>query len=69
MTKFNTKTPYNSLPILPPRTNLETIKVLRKTIDAGRPLAKLNGMLANIPNSTMFFDTIHLQEAKASIEI
>ena len=44
MTKFNRKIPYNSLPILPPTTNLETTKVLRKTIDASRALAKLNGM-------------------------
>jgi Fic family protein len=65
MTKFNRNIPYNSLPILPPRTNLETTKVLRKTIDASRALAKLNGMLINLPNPTLFLDTIHLQEAKA----
>ena len=69
MTKFNRKIPYNSLPILPPRTNLETTKVLRETIDASRALAKLNGMLTNLPNPTLFLDTIHLQEAKASSEI
>ncbi|MGK0448899.1 MAG: Fic family protein [Polaribacter sp.] len=69
MTKFNRKTPYNRLPILPPKTNLETTKVLRKTIDASRALAQLNGMLTNLPNSTLFLDTIHLQEAKASSEI
>jgi Fic family protein len=69
MIKFNRKTPYNSLPILPPKTNLETTKVLRKTIDASRALAQLNGMLTNLPNPTLFLDTIHLQEAKASSEI
>ena len=69
MTKFNRNIPYNSLPLLPPRTNLETTKVLRKTIDASRALAKLNGMLSNLPNPTLFLDTIHLQEAKASSEI
>ena len=69
MTKFNRNIPYNSLPILPPTTNLETTKVLRKTIDASRALAKLNGMLTNLPNPTLFLDTIHLQEAKASSEI
>jgi len=69
MTKFNRKIPYNSLPILPPKTNLETTKVLRKTIDASRALAKLNGMLTNLLNPTLFLDTIHLQEAKASSEI
>ena len=69
MIKFNRNIPYNSLPILPPTTNLETTKVLRKTIDASRALAKLNGMLTNLPNPTLFLDTIHLQEAKASSEI
>lgn len=69
MTKFNKKEPYNSLPILPPKVNLETTKVLRKTIEASRALAQLNGMLTNLPNLTLFLDTIHLQEAKASSEI
>ena len=69
MIKFNRKTPYNRLPILPPKTNLETTKVLRKTINASRALAQLNGLLTNLSNPTLFLDTIHLQEAKASSEI
>lgn len=69
MLDFNRDTPYNSLPLLPPSITLETTKVLRKTIDASRALAQLNGMLTNLPNPTLFLDTIHLQEAKASSEI
>ena len=69
MEDFNKNTPYNSLPLLPPKATLETTKVLRKTIDASRALAQLNGMLTNLPNLTLFLDTIHLQEAKASSEI
>jgi len=69
MTDFNKNIPYNSLPLLPPKTTLETTKVLRKTINASRALAQLNGMLTNLPNPTLFLDTIHLQEAKASSEI
>ena len=69
MTDFNRNTPYNSLPLLPPKATLESTKVLRKTIDASRALAQLNGMLTNLPNPTLFLDTIHLQEAKASSEI
>lgn len=69
MTKFNRNIPYNSLPLLPPKATLETTKVLRKTIDASRALAQLNGMLINLPNPTLFIDTIHLQEAKSSSEI
>ena len=54
---------------MPPKTVLETTKVLGKTIDASRALAHLKGMLINLPNPTLFLDTIHLQEAKASSEI
>lgn len=69
MTYFDKNQAYNNLPPLPPNTDLETKKVLRKTIDASRVLAKLNGMITNLPNPTLFLDTIHLQEAKASSEI
>ncbi len=69
MNDFKRNEPYNNLPLLPPEATLETTKVLRKTIEASRALAKLNGMLINLPNPTLFLDTIHLQEAKASSEI
>ncbi|WP_346727911.1 Fic/DOC family N-terminal domain-containing protein [Cellulophaga sp. E16_2] len=55
--------------MLPPKDSLETTRVLRKTIIASRALAQLNGMLTNLPNPTLFLDTIHLQEAKARSEI
>jgi len=61
--------PYNDLPLLPPKTDIETKNILRKTISAGRTLAQLNGALQNLPNPTLFLDTIYLQEAKASSEV
>lgn len=69
MVKFDRKTPYNDLPLLPPKADIETKKILRKTISAGRALAQLNGTLINLPNPTLFLDTIYLQEAKASSEV
>ena len=69
MSNFKKNDPYNSLPSLPPGTNLETTEVLRKTITASRALAQLNGAIINLPNPRLFLDTIHLQEAKASSEI
>ena len=66
MKTFDRKKPYNNLPQLPPRADIETKKILKKTISAGRALAKLNGTLLNLPNPTLFIDTIYLQEAKAS---
>jgi Fic family protein len=55
--------------LLPPEADIETKEVLRKTISAGRALAQLNAMVINLPNPTLFLDTIYLQEAKASSEI
>lgn len=69
MAKFNKEIPYNDLPLLPPKADIETKEILRKTISAGRALAQLNGTLLNLPNPTLFLDTIYLQEAKASSEV
>jgi len=69
MGKFNRQIPYNDLPLLPPKADIETKNILRKTISAGRALAQLNGTLLNLPNPTLFLDTIYLQEAKASSEV
>lgn len=69
MTTFKKDIPYNDLPLLPPKGELETTAVLRKTITASRALSKLNGAITNLPNPRLFLDTIHLQEAKASSEI
>jgi len=69
MSSFDRNKPYNDLPLLPPRQDLETTRVLRKTISASRALAYLNGALVNLPNPHLFLDTIHFKEAKASSEI
>lgn len=69
MGKFNKEISYNDLPLLPPKADIETKEILRKTISAGRALAQLNGTLLNLPNPTLFLDTIYLQEAKASSEV
>jgi len=69
MSKFDRKIPYNDLPLLPPKVDVETKEILRKTISAGRALAQLKGTLLNLPNPTLFLDTIYLQEAKASSEV
>lgn len=69
MNKFDRKIPYNHLPLLPPKADIETKPILRKTISATRALAQLNGTLLNLPNPTLFLDTIYLQEAKASSEV
>lgn len=69
MGKFDRNIPFNNLPLLPPNADIETKRILRKAISAGRALAQLNGTLLNLPNPTLFLDTIYLQEAKASSEV
>ncbi len=69
MTGFDKSQPYNDLPLLPPKADLETKEILTKTIKASRALAQLNGAIRNLPNPSLFLDTLHLQEAKASSEI
>lgn len=69
MSKFDCKKPYNDLPLLPPKAEIESKSILRKAISANRVLAQLNGTLLNLPNPTLFLDTIYLQEAKASSEV
>jgi len=69
MKGFNKSQPYNDLPLLPPKVELETKEILTKTIRASRALAQLNGAIRNLPNPSFFLDTLHLQEAKASSEI
>ena len=69
MNRFDKSKPFNNLPLLPPKADLETKEILNKTIKASRALAQLNGAIRNLPNPSLFLDTLHLQEAKASSEI
>ncbi|HLF15804.1 MAG TPA: Fic/DOC family N-terminal domain-containing protein [Bacteroidota bacterium] len=66
---FDPLKPFNHLPLLPPKEDVESKAVLRKTISAGRALAELKGLGQTIPNQAMLVNTLILQEAKASSEI
>lgn len=66
---FDPQKPYNDLPLLPPKQDIETRNILRKTITAGRALAELKGLGETIPNQSMLVNSVVLQEAKASSEI
>ena len=55
--------------ILPSSKDIETTKVLKKTIQANRALAKLNGVAHIIPNQNILINSLVLQEAKDSSEI
>ncbi|MCX5973288.1 MAG: Fic family protein [Coprothermobacterota bacterium] len=66
---FDSEKPFNDLPLLPPRFDLETKAILKKTIMAGRVLAELKGLGKTIPNQALLVDSLILQEAKSSSEI
>ncbi|MFC2137158.1 Fic family protein [Bacteroidota bacterium] len=66
---YNAEIPYNDLPMLPPQAEIESMTILKKTITASRALSELKGAITNLPNPTLFIDTIQLQEAQASSAI
>ena len=61
--------PYNILPPLPPKANLETPVILKAAIAANRSLAELKGKAESLPNPSILINSIVAQEAKASSEI
>ena len=66
---FDPDKPYNDLPLLPPKAELETKAVLRKAIAANKALAELKGAGDLIPNQAVLINAIVLQEAKLSSQI
>lgn len=66
---FDPKIPYNDLPPLPPRVDVETKTILKQTIAARSALAELKGLGTTIPNQALLVDSLILQEARASSEI
>jgi len=66
---FSPDKPFNDLPLLPPKAEIETMVTLKKAIFAGRALAELKGIGETIPNQAILVNSIILQEAKASSEI
>lgn len=54
---------------LPPKTEIETTKVLKQLSRAHRYLAELKGTVKTIPNENILINTLTLQEAKDSSEI
>jgi len=61
--------PYNDLPRLPPRVNVETRAVLKQCITARAALGELKQAAKLIPNQAMLINTLPLLEARASSEI
>ena len=54
---------------LPLSIDVETKEILKKSIEANKSLAKLNGIAKMIPNQAILINSLVLQEAKDSSEI
>lgn len=66
---FDKNTPYNDLPLLPPKQDLETKAILKAAISANKALAQLKTRGNLLPNQSMLIDSLVLLEAKDSSEI
>jgi len=66
---FDRLKPYNDLPQLPPRCELETKAVLKQSINAHKALGMLKGYAQILPNQALLINGIVLQEARLSSEI
>ncbi len=69
MARFDPSRPYNSLPQLPPKADIETRAILKACIDARAAVAALRQAGTLIPNQGVLINTIPLLEAQASSEI
>jgi hypothetical protein len=55
---FDPDKPYNDLPLLPPKAEIETKAVLRKAIAANRARVELKGAGELIPNQAILINLI-----------
>ncbi|MCX6170644.1 MAG: Fic family protein [Ignavibacteriales bacterium] len=69
MKKFIKDRPYNDLPLLPPKAEVESKLILKKAISANKALAELKGVAALIPNQNILLNTLVLEEARDSSAI
>lgn len=67
--EFDPNVPFNDLPPLPPRADVETKQVLKAVVSAHKQLAALDTACRLIRNLRAITATIPLREAQASTEI
>lgn len=69
MSRWRPDRPWNDLPRLPPRAELESKVVLKQCVTARAALAELKQSAELIPNPAMLINTLPILEARASSEI
>lgn len=66
---FDSDKPFNSLPLLPPKHDIETHSILKQAILTSRALAELKLAGRALPKQEVLIDSLVLLEAKDSSEI
>ncbi len=66
---WNPQQPYNQLPPLPPKVELETARVLKQCIRSRTALEQVNQAADFLPNKELLINIMPLLEARASSEI
>ncbi|HEZ1708123.1 TPA: Fic family protein [Neisseria meningitidis] len=69
MSNWKPNIPYNDLPPLPPKQDIESKTILKRCITARASLARLKQAAELIPNQAMLINTLPVMEARASSEI
>ena len=69
MAQWNPNKPYQDLPQLPPKADIETKAILKQCITARAALAELKQAGQLIPNPAIMINTLPALEARASSEI
>lgn len=69
MSNWDPDKPHNALPHLPPKTEVETVGVLKLAIEARSALAALNQATLSMTNPSVLINAIPLLEAQASSEV
>jgi len=69
MMKIDKNQPFNLLPPLPPKKEIESKHILKKAATSHRYLAELKGFANTIPNQQILINSLILQEARSSSEI
>lgn len=68
--KFNPEVPYNELPHLPPKIDLETPKIFKQLVKSRVALAKLDALTKNkLNNKEIFLEPFALRESVESSQI
>ncbi|MBD3299761.1 MAG: Fic family protein [Candidatus Moranbacteria bacterium] len=66
---FNSKKPYNRLPLLPPRVNFDDVKLLKLVNRANMALSELNGSSRLLPDQFLLISPLVIKEGVASNKI